>query len=161
MAPRVKTGERTGPKTIRTPEIDMTIIAALQAGNTRKTAAEMAGIARDTFYDWIKKDKELLAAVERAEAEGIDERIRRIRMAGVGGQLIEKTTVTKQTKDGEIVTVTEKYTRPEWTADAWLLERKYPADFGRADRTKVELSGEGGGPIPFQLAISKEAQAAI
>jgi len=38
----------------------------------------------------------------------------------------------------------EKAANENWQAAAWKLERRYPGDYGR---TRVEHTGEGGGPI--------------
>ena len=38
-----------------TPEIVERLCDALRAGNTREAAAAYAGIARSTFYDWLRR----------------------------------------------------------------------------------------------------------
>jgi hypothetical protein len=45
------------------------LLTALRSGQRRNAAAALAGVHRDTFYDWIGKDEELKAAVEQAEDE--------------------------------------------------------------------------------------------
>lgn len=44
------------------------IIKALLVGNTRKAAAEFAGVHRDTLYEWIKTSPTFSDMVTRAEA---------------------------------------------------------------------------------------------
>ena len=49
-----------------------------------------------------------------------------------GGALIERTTTTRTAKGGTITTtVRERFTPPDWRADGWFLERRYPAEWSR------------------------------
>lgn len=86
---------------------------------------------------------EFLVALEKAEAEAVDSRLGIIEKCAAGGWTRTKT-VTK-IRDGQVVesVTTEETATPEWTAAAWLLERRRPADFGR----RVEVTGAGGTPL--------------
>jgi transposase len=122
MERKMKPAKRGRP-TKFTPDRIKTILGALREGNYRDTAAEGAGISYDTLRNWEKKGAlekkgkyfEFFESIKRAEAEGELLHIRRINRAGEEGN---------------------------WQADAWKLERKYPAKWGRKDATKLELSGE-------------------
>jgi hypothetical protein len=85
-----------------TPELQKLICTLLQAGNTKKVAAEAAGIAESTFYDWMQTTPAFAAAVEKAEAEA------------------EATLVTRVAKAAS----------NSWRAAAWLLERRNPDEWG-------------------------------
>jgi hypothetical protein len=85
-----------------TPELQKLICTLLQAGNTKKVAAEAAGIAESTFYDWMQTRPAFAAAVEKAEAEA------------------EATLVTRVAKAAA----------SSWRAAAWLLERRNPDEWG-------------------------------
>jgi hypothetical protein len=60
---------------------------------------------------WLATKPEFKDAVERAESEFIAETVARIATHG----------------------------RDNWQALAWILERRWPADFGRQDRIKLEM----------------------
>jgi len=124
-----------GRPTKRTPELVARLLEVLAAGNTRKAAYDIAGISSGTFATWLEDDLDFKDAVKKAESDAVAERVARIRAAGIGGAVVRRVTVAR---NGEVVTTTEEYARPEWQADAWLLERKYPDDFGRKDRITME-----------------------
>ena len=46
----------TGRPVKLTPEIQQRLCDALRAGNTREAAAQYAGIARSTLYEWLGAD---------------------------------------------------------------------------------------------------------
>lgn len=103
-----------------TPQVQDKIVKSLRAGNYRTTSAKVAGVSVSTFYLWLDKGKkgkrgpyiEFMQAVEKAEAEG---------------QAALVATVNVASKDS-------------WQAAAWILERKYPEEWGRKDA--LALSGK-------------------
>jgi hypothetical protein len=133
--------------------------------------AAHAGVTRDTLLAWRKKGgearakamrgqrltpserryAEFLGDLEKAEGDAVAARLGLIQKEGQGGYPITTTTEsTRQVlnKQGEVVTLTERKVvtttaRGEWQAEAWQLERRRPADFGR----RVELVGAGGEPL--------------
>src|SRR5947199_802338 len=58
------------------------VLEALRNGNTRKVAAEAAGIHLDTIYDWVNTDPKFSEAIMRAQAEGVIEATAAIKKAG-------------------------------------------------------------------------------
>ena len=112
----------------------------LKLGYYQEDAAIMAGISESTFYKWMKKANELdisddepkdetdelflqlLQAVKKARAESEGAHIRNIRRAADNGN---------------------------WQASGWFLERSFPKKWGR--RSALELSGEDGKPIEFEI----------
>ena len=82
-----------------TPAQRKAYIRAISLGMTRTIAAKAAGVHRGTPYDWIEKDPEFEAEVERAR-----------------GQFLERHfgVVTKAAADGE------------WRASVWLLSISEP-----------------------------------
>lgn len=115
---------RKGRSTLLTKERQARLLQAVAAGNYVETAARYAGISETTYYRWMQeggapgapaKKRELWEAVRKAEAE-----------AEVRGVVIIQTAAQTQ-----------------WQAQAWLLERKYPAKWGR----KQQITGADGGPI--------------
>ena len=105
------------------------LIDAIKLGSFIEHACAYAGITSRTFRKWRElADQEvepylsLFEDIRLAESESILRRIGRIEKAGSEGA---------------------------WTADAWILERKYPDKFGKRD--KVEISGEINKPKVIDL----------
>ena len=97
---------------------------AIRLGATWERAADVAGISVATLRDWRRRgeagDRQfaaLLAALKAAEGDGVSRALQVIRQAAEGGQ---------------------------WQAAAWLLERRYPADYGRRVESRVEVSAVSG-----------------
>lgn len=114
----------------RSPELEALILRAVGLGCPEQMACALAQINHQTFYNWRHADPGFDARVRAAEAEAVAGSMMRIRQAARGGATVEVTTTTF--KDGREV-VTEKRTPPQWQADAWLLERRWPTYFGRRD----------------------------
>lgn len=109
--------------------IVLKVLAGLQDGLPRETAAAMAGIGRNTFYLWLKQAEAgneaailFREAVEKAEAFAENTHLQNIKRAGEHVQ--------------------------QWTASAWWLERKMPEKWGRRDaesnqpRVQVFIGGQ-------------------
>lgn len=124
-----------GRPTKATPERIEAICHLLAKGNTRTTAAAMCDVARGTLWRWMAEDETFRDAVEKAESDAQKTLLHRILMSAETGM-----TVTRQNGD------TVEYPG-QWTAAAWILERRWPELYGRRDTNKVELTGRDGGPI--------------
>jgi hypothetical protein len=112
---------RSGPKSKLTPELIEEVVGVLERGHTRRAAAAVAGIEDRTLRGWLADareegatslQRELLAAVERAE--------------GVG----EHTLVEMVRASAEI----------DPNAAKWLLERRHSIDWARKE--SVTLTNE-------------------
>lgn len=86
------------------------LLDALRLGNTRRAAAAVADISKDTFYRMLD-DATFRTAVEKAEAEA---------------EAAHVTVIAKAANDGT------------WQASAWWLERRKHEDY--AQRSKVDMS---------------------
>lgn len=99
-----------------TSELIEQICAFIENGNTNKDACYMVGISEATLYNWIAKASklkkqtpdnaiyfELLESLKRAEA-----RFRAYH-----------------------ISVINNASRRNWQASAWMLERRYPNEYGR------------------------------
>lgn len=109
------------------------ILLALAKGNNRKTAAAAGGVSYQTLREWEKDFPEFAEAVEKAEGQAQQDLLARILYASQHGAVTTRP-------DG---TVTEQ--PGAWQAAAWILERRWPRDYGR--REAVEMSGPDGGPL--------------
>lgn len=80
------------------------LLAALESGATLRMAAAAAGVSEDTLSRWRKTRPGLQAEMDQAEAQGAVKALEQIRAAAQGGA---------------------------WQAAAWMLERRYPNEYGR------------------------------
>lgn len=138
-------------KTKLNPDVQKRITDALRLGNTRGVAAIHGGISHRTFDQYMLDGEkanwgqffQFRQAVKEAEKDAAMGRVAGIMRATIGGEVVGRKTTTFKGKDGEPdrVVVEETYTRPEWTAAAWWLERKSPKEWGRRDRLTVEYEG--------------------
>jgi hypothetical protein len=109
---------------VLTPEVEAKILGAIRDGGMSfRTACAYAGISEDTLWRRRKADPEFAARVEHAI------------------EMFKAKMVTL------IVAAAPK----NWSAAAWMVERKHPEEFGR-QRLDTEHSGaikiiiEGGLP---------------
>lgn len=97
------------------------LLYGLRMGMTRRAASGYAGFSKSTLYRMLEDDPEgtFGTALENAEAEA---------EATYSAIIAREAAIPKN-----------------WTAAAWWLERRHPADYAR--REKVEMTGKDGGPI--------------
>ena len=117
---------RGGRPTKLTLERQQKICDALRGGNFLHTAASYAGINNDTLHTWLRRGEREASgiyrgfydAVQAAQADCEVAAVAGIKKAGFGG---------------------------EWTALAWLLERKFPDRWAMVHRfkfiTEKEIDG--------------------
>jgi hypothetical protein len=80
------------------------LLDALALGATIRLAAAACGVSEDTLARWRKANPALQADMDAAEAQGAVQALSVIKQAAASGT---------------------------WQAAAWLLERRYPLEFGR------------------------------
>lgn len=103
-------GAKRGPKPKIGEKERIEAIAIISAGGSLNDAADVIGIARDTINVALREDPKFRRGIDRAAAKG---KLRLIKKVGIA--------------------------KP-WQAAAWMLERKFGAEFGK----KVDVSHEGG-----------------
>lgn len=108
-----------------TPEVVEAICVSIRDGCTQKDAALAAGISEETFYEWIKSKPEFSESLKKADGEMVRSAVGCIRKAAESGQ---------------------------WTAAAWLLERRHPQNFGH--RTVLSNDAEQGGRLKFTINLA-------
>lgn len=114
-----------GRPTKLTPEVQEKIVSLVRAGNYPEVAAQAAGIAGRTYYEWMAKGDEgrdpyaqFQQAVKEAQAAAESHAVTIIRKAAMDGS---------------------------WQAAAWFLERSKAERWRRKEN--VELTGKDGGPV--------------
>lgn len=107
-----------GRRTKLTPEVQKRICDAIMVGATFELASRYGGIHYDTFRTWMNQGEAgnstysvFSDAVKKAEAEAAVKWL----------AMIEKAAVES------------------WQAAAWKLERRYPGDYGRNDKLRVDV----------------------
>ena len=116
------------------------VLAAVADGVPEKYAALKAGITSRTLDRWKAKGREqqsgefasFLSALKKAQSQRVAASVERIQAASRGGFVVEKTTVTTTRTH-------EKKLPPQWTADAWFLERRHADEFASNKREVKEL----------------------
>ena len=126
-----------------TPERQKTIVDAIRGGCYFVTACQLAGIDDKTGYRWLSDQRpmyrEFRDAVKNAEAAAEAERVLRIRQAATGGKQTTRRTIKIYPNGTQEITETTEIAEPNWTADAWFLERKFPARWGKQEKIQQEI----------------------
>jgi len=160
MQAKRKTGKHPGGRPQKlTQQIQDTIVAAIRHGNYIETAAAMAGVHKDTFYNWLYKGanakegdkknqpyKKFSDAVQEALAASEALAVAAINKVGEPHDVVKIRTVRKPLyENGRPVldeqkrqvyieeTVTERTRETDWRALAWRLERRFPRHWGRRE----------------------------
>jgi transposase len=151
-----------------TDAMQQAIVQAVTAGVPYVQACLLAGVGEGTAHEWrargeqrdpVRPSTPLYAqfaeAIRKAEAHDEALRLARISAAGKGGTVVYEKTVTYP--DGRTVREVQR-TAPQWTADAWHLERKYPECYGRRDRYDLHVQIEqAAARVAADLGMTPEA----
>ena len=101
-----------GRPTKLTPDLQKRICEAIKLGMSRERAGWFCGVTRQTIQNWIAKgektDKgeyaEFFDSLKKAEADSIAVNLKNLHTAAQDGA---------------------------WQASAWMLERRYPKEYGK------------------------------
>lgn len=120
-----------GRPTKFSPELQEIICKKIADGATYAEAAEAAGVDYTTLLKWRQ-------AGEKAE----------------GGKLFEFYHAIKTAEDQSKQTLLKRIVTagkdPKfWQANAWILERRFPQEYGRKDR--MELTGKDGSSLVIKV----------
>ena len=102
---------KSGRKSLLTEELTKKIEGYAALGVPDKAIYDAAGIGHDTFYRWIKQNSEFAKRLNKARSLGQAKLVKLIWDA------VPKT----------------------WQAAAWLLERRWPNEYGKKETLKHEL----------------------
>lgn len=101
-----------GRRTKYTEETVAKIEQAISIGATYKLAAQYAGINEATLHEWRNKKPEFSERLSRAEGKAAIQSLATIRAAAP----------------------------QDWRAASWLLERRYPDEYGKRERIDIKLT---------------------
>jgi len=142
----------------------------ISAGNNKEDACMLVDISTETFYNWqkpeVKDEKtgetiknkqyhaDLADAIKKAEAKCKARNIAVIQSAATGRKLTRKRTLSSGEK------VEEEYwsDRPQWTAGAWWLERRYRNEYARREELTGADGEKLGGVIIYKPEKKKEME---
>lgn len=129
--PQKKRETKLGRPTKYSSAVVRKICKAVAKGCSREAAAALGGISASTLHEWRNQFSEFSDGLEKADARFEAECVASIRKAGRGTR--------------------------NWTANAWLLERKFPWHYGKTDRHEIRTQHERMVPLPEEYikAISE------
>ena len=116
---------KMGRSTKLTRELIDSICTYIENGMTNKDAANLSDITEDTLYRWLREADE-----KDAQGNPVPKYARQRELK----QAMEKSKATF--KAYHVRTIIQA-SRKQWTASAWLLERKFPEEFASADRAFI------------------------
>lgn len=135
------------PSLLDDPEKVALMEAAVQAGQPFSRAAAVAGVDERLFRGWMKRGR-----------DAIDAEITHVEMNEPGEferddpyqEFAERIIVASAQGELRLLTRISKAAERAWRAAAWILERRFAADYTPAQR--LELSGNSERPIQFATA---------
>jgi hypothetical protein len=114
--PRKPSKNRRGRPTKYSPAVTRKICKAVAGGCSREVAANLSGVSASALYEWQHQNPDFAESLARADSRFEASCIASIRKA------------SRQARN--------------WTAGAWLLERKFPNRWGRVDRHLIRSQNE-------------------
>jgi hypothetical protein len=108
-----------------------------------ETAAQYAGLHKDTLYEWLKRGAREKDRVARNPRNRIREEER---LFVLFSDAIKEALAQAEIQD--VTMITQAAMNGAWQAAAWRLERKFPGRWGR--KPIVEVTGKDGGPIQHE-----------
>ena len=124
--PRKRPRQRPTKFTAETVE---RLLNAIKVGLPYHLAADAAGISLATFNEW-----------QRGEiARSADKHLK--------AYFLDELTRAKGTAALRNAAIVSKAATEDWRAAAWILERRFPQDFGKQ---ALEISGPNSGPIQVE-----------
>ena len=114
------------------------VLTQMREGKSLRQASQMAGVARQTFLDWVDKDPELSGQYAQARADMID---------CLADEIIEIADEELiPTGDGKIDSAMVQKQKLRMEGRKWSLSKMAPKKYG----DKLELSGDEQAPVSIQ-----------
>lgn len=127
---------RRGRRTLLTPELQQAICANIAAGLSQRDAAELAGVPSSTFYGWLQRgetERKRLEKSKRAKPKASEKPFMEFSEA-----------VKKALLDYKKARITgiQQAAAEHWQANAWILERRFPNEFGQKILVRQQVVAE-------------------
>ncbi len=119
-----------------TPEVQKVICEAIEAAAALKVAAQAAGIGARTLDEWLAHGRMELRDSPDMESPCAD--------------FVRAVTVASATFESDCLAMIQDAAPKNWTAAAWLLERRIPQRYAKVDRLRV--SGDETNDKPVQIS---------
>lgn len=138
-----------GRPTKLTPKVENVIVAAVERGNYIETAAALAGVSKNTLYDWLKRGAREAERLDRFPDEKPDKKEKRYMDFS---DALTRALAVAEDKDVQNI---DKAAEEDWRASAWRLERRNSERWGKKDSLDANLqhSGKGGGAVQTESKI--------
>ena len=109
-----------------TPDVQEAIVDGINAGLTFRLSCARAGLDPATFYRWLEKG-------ETAKS-------------GVYSEFCDTVSRAKADSAMRLVSQITLQAPTDWRAAAFMLERRFPDDYGK----RSEITGKDGGPVKME-----------
>lgn len=117
-----------GAPSIFSQEIQDKIVGYLMIGSYVETAAQAAGISKDTFYKWLKKGAQDKREGKSTQWSSFSDAV---------GEAVGKSELRD-------LNVLDQAAKTDWRAAAWKLERRAPKRWGPKAAMKIETGDKEG-----------------
>ncbi|MFN3323431.1 MAG: hypothetical protein ACK5AZ_08045 [Bryobacteraceae bacterium] len=109
---------KRGRPTKLTPEIQKVIVDAINAGGFIETSVTLAGISRDTFYEWLKRGNREKSGIYRDFTDAI-----------------KKALASAET---HYMALIGRAAKTQWQAAAWMLERRFRQNWAKSSDLTIK-----------------------
>lgn len=139
----------TGRPAKLTKKVIKDITDAVSIGSPQKMAAGYAGISERTFYNWITEAEEEVERLKDLDAENDPKK--RLLL-----QLLQSVNKARANAGVSWLNVVNNAAQGDAKWAAWMLEKKFPVDFGKQEKVDIDMTS-GGNPLDEVLsrALSK------
>ena len=120
-----------------TPELQEKFCLALENGASIRGACGHAGIAEQTYYNWIKKADEAKTKTKYVKFKECVDKAKDKALFN-----FEQVIVSASTE--------------HWQAAAWMLERRHPDMYGKKDKIEADLNHKGLSGLADAIRVSEE-----
>lgn len=118
-----------------TQETVARLLDGIRAGLPIHLACSAAGITETTFYEWQRGEFPYHAKKELKQ------------------QFSEELTRAKGESALSNINLIKNAALEDWRAAAWILERRFPQDFGKQ---ALEITGADGGPVQIEVSAMQK-----
>lgn len=117
-----KTGRKTGRRLLLNDEMIETICQHIESGMSNTDMCDYLGIVTETYYGWLRiAENQIKDGVKKSIFITLSDKVR---------------TARQKFKQFHIQNI-NKASSTQWQASAWMLERRFNDEYGRADKRSV------------------------